>query len=101
MVISKFFIFHNSKNLILVTEVRVTHYSIPKSGRMFKLSSLLATLTSAVKGDHIYTSAVEMGGLFICEKEPQCGGIQIPLKYKLYEDDSYKDIVRNILTSIL
>ena len=26
----------------------------------------------------------------------QGGGIQIPCKYKLYRDDSYKDVVRNI-----
>ena len=37
---------------------------------MSKLS-LLATLTSVVKGDHVYSSRVEIGELLFCKLKPE------------------------------
>ena len=52
---SKIVFFYNSIKLILVPEVRVSTFSIPKSNRVFNLS-LLGTFASVIKGDHIYNS---------------------------------------------
>ena len=120
------------------------HYFILNSNTISK-SCLLPSLTSAAKGDHIYSSRVGIRKLF-CESELENlfhvhgnalkvvkskrnedqiighlpdslaeksimdktiaategmwmkgGGIQIPCKYKLYGNDSYKDIAKNIL----
>lgn len=52
-------IFHNCEKLILATKVRVCRCSISKSSGLSMLS-LLTTLNSDVKGDHIYSSGVAM-----------------------------------------
>ena len=46
----------------------VSQYSIPNSNLMSKLS-LLATLTSVVKGNHLYSSGVGIGEFLFCELE--------------------------------
>ena len=46
----------------------MSHCSTPNGNKMSKLS-LLATYTSAVKGNYVYSSGIGIGALLFCELE--------------------------------
>ena len=67
---------------------------------MVKIKSRAAKIAPVMRQDFLKTIKAEMTGEINAATEEmwmQGGGIQIPCKYKFYGDDSYKNIVRNLL----
>ena len=67
---------------------------------MVRITSRAAKRAPLMRQGFLKTIKAEITGKKIAAREEmwmQGGGIQIPCKYKLYGDDSYKHVLRNVL----